>query len=267
MKSPKLPATDRLRRFSRAQWVLGVGLVCLMGVLFMPDIGYDPGSGRIVVMERGRDLGYELDRPWFDEEPVRLEIVDGVIEGGPEGGYIALEPGSKPLRLTAQMIENVTPQYGRSWLMVHQGVRDFFRAGEVFERTEHIRLVGSLEAEVEPAQYVVPMDEPTQVWFSGDTGNWRIAAEEVDAVPLEGSVQGSGNAVLEYRGEGLSAKFEHTGTGIFSARAIVPGQRLKDPITGIDDFTARLSWDPVAAVLFVIESDTGDGEWAVTVSE
>ncbi|MGJ0204804.1 hypothetical protein NHL51_11715 [Leucobacter sp. gxy201] len=273
------PAEARLRRFSRLTWGAGIAAVAIVGIVLMPGIGVDPGSGRVFVVDRGWTGEAEYDRPWLHDDPVELELVDGVIAGGAEGGYFTLKPGSKPLRLTAESIENVTPQYGGSWVTVYQGRDDFFadlpgddesgtgEQADPWERADGIAQVGPLEDDDDSVLYVVPTDERTQVWFTGELGDWSIRAEEVDATPLDGSVTGSGNAVLEYRGEGLSAKLEHTGTGILNVRMFVPGERSLDPVVGADDFVQRVSWDAPGSVLFVIESDTGEGEWTATVNE
>lgn len=264
-------AEKRLRRFSRSLWIVGVAVTAVIGVALMPIIAYDDYAG-LRVIERGSNIfeGGLEERAWETEDPTELFVRDGVLTGGDTGGYLTIAPDSKPLRLS--LPHGAVTQGDEDFrLTVHQGITDFFEPQANGEHETGIVRIGTFDGWTDEL-YVVPAAVTTQVWFSerfgpAVRGQWELNVEELEVTPLSSEVSGSGNALLLYDGDALSAKFTHSGTGIFSAQVLVAGERDERPIVGVDDFVSRASWARPGPVLFIIEADTGNGTWTATVSD
>lgn len=240
---------DRIRSFSRVTWTVGTVVVMAIALLTFPQIYQEPG-GAIYV--DGGDYP-EREYPWYAEDPAELEIVDGVVRGDAGGGFLPFPASSSPMRLTP--VRDLPDLLG-----VSQSVAPW---------TEESDPPSSLGYLYEPDEiaYLVPSTEDGRIWFSTVAPQWEAEVTVVDAEEISGgSTSGQGDAILQYRGEALSARFQHEGTGIFQVTVAAPGETER-AVNEVDDVDARASWDTAGVVLFIIEAPSGDGTWTVTVNE
>lgn len=240
---------ERIRRFSIAVWVLGTVVVAVIALVVLPQIAVNPQTGDVYV---GTDPDDDY-WPWLEEDPQEYEIVDGVLEGTAEGGYLRLDADSEML-----MLSNTEGVGEADWVRLYQQQGTGFDVeAEPWLSPDYI---GSLYAGAEIL--VLPGDEDGLLWFGASLTDWTATVTNPEVVPMGETATGQGNAVLMYEGEALSGRFRHTGTGLFLVAAVTVGD-WQSLVNDVDDVDVRASWPPSDRVVFQIESDTGDGTWSI----
>lgn len=244
---------ERIRRFSIGAWVVGVVVISVIATVVMPQIMVDPDTGRVYVDEPAGD---DIDYPWLGEGVEELAIVDGKIQGTRDGGYLRLEAGADMMMISAGERDVDTAD----WVRVYQQLNtetdvesdDWLSPG----------FLGSLYPDTDVL--VLPGDQDGLLWFSAALEEWTATVSTPEVIPMGESYSGEGNAVLLYEGDALSGRFQHTGSGLFIVGAVTVGdwQLL---VNEADEVDVRTSWPPTDRVVFQVESDTGDGTWAITL--
>ena len=102
---------ERIRRFSVAVWVLGTVVVAVIALVVLPQIAVNPQTGDVYVGTDPEDDYW----PWLEEDPQEYEIVDGVLEGTAEGGYLRLDADSEML-----MLSNTEGVGEADWVRLYQ---------------------------------------------------------------------------------------------------------------------------------------------------
>lgn len=252
------PALRSIRRFSRWTWAIGAVVLAVAAFLVVPYVGI--ANGRVIV-DDGAPEGGDRIYPYHEDHPVELELVDGRVTGDQRGGWIPFDADAEPisLRLDPSHDPNHNP-FGYDYVEVFQS------AGE----GESVTRPPSLDAlwDTDDIVYAAPAATDGRLWFSVSDAAWEVIVEPLTATPIEaGEASGSGDAMLSYRGDALSARFTHTGSGFLRVTVIAPATRpTRDPaVNDVDDFTTRASWSMPGTVLFKIESS--GGEWSVDVDE
>ncbi|SEB59482.1 hypothetical protein SAMN04489806_1221 [Paramicrobacterium humi] len=249
MSAPVSAAAGRsIRFFSIVVWIAGTITAMVLASVMLSDYLINPRTGELGF------YGAEARNPWSDESPQRFER-DGSVWRGSGSGYIELTAADdEPIELTATRIDAFTTF--RIWPSSQIDVPAADR---------RLPLALGYLGDAGDTTLVVPPGERTQLWVQS-TGDWEFAARRITSTPIEDTLSGSGNAYLAYRGDALSARFEHHGTGIFFV-SLVSVRENERPIIETDEVDSRVSWDEAPLVVFVIEADTGDGEWTVTIDE
>ncbi|MFD5215087.1 hypothetical protein [Microbacterium sp. NPDC058345] len=247
------PALRRIGVFSRATWGVGALGVMIAAFLVVPQVALVDGALHV---DPGNGLGIDRVYPYYEDDPVELELVDGRVSGDERGGWLPFPAGSEPLafRMTHEHDDYVN--------VFQTADAASFALGD--DRPENLDALWDPEDVV----YAAPALTDGRLWFSAGTPAWDLAVEPVESTPLvEGAATGTGDALLSYRGDALSARFAHTGPGFLRVTLYAPElEDAGDPaVNDVDDFTTRASWRVPGTVLFRIES-TG-GEWAVDVDE
>lgn len=247
------PALRRIRVFSRTTWGVGAVGIMIAALLTVPQVALVDGELHV---DPGHGLGADRIYPYHEDHPVKLELVDGRLSGDERGGWLPYPADAGPLafRMAHEHADYVN--------VFQTADAAAFERGE--ERHENLDALWDPEDVV----YATPALTDGRLWFSAGTPTWELVAEPVEATPtVAGAATGTGDALLSYRGDALSAKFSHTGAGFLRVTLYAPEFEYDgDPaVNDVDDFTARASWPVPGTVLFRIES-TG-GEWSVDVDE
>lgn len=240
----------RIRSFSRIVWTVGSIVITIVAVLVFPRIYLGPAGDLYV---EGGGIGYERTLPWLEDDPVELEIVDGRIRGDRDGGVLPLASSSDPLVLRGLGTDDIGV-----------GVRQSVDAGDAAD-TDLPASIGWLYS-ADDEVFLLPGRADGLVWFSSEDPAWEVTVDPVRTQPITDSVSGTGDAVLAYRGDALSARFVHEGAGIFRVTIAAPGETTL-AVNEVDDVSERASWREPGVVLFLIEAAGGDGEWTVTTDE
>lgn len=241
-------AADGIRRFSRVVWTVGTVVTAALAFFTMPTVVWDADIGRIIV-----DPGqYQArgDYPWQQEDPALLTVNDGIVTGDIRGGYIRLPAASDVLAITILSADSVGVSQGEdaSW-----------------QPREWPELIGYFHTRSSPV-YIVPGESENRLWFDSGYGAWQVRLDPVTTTPIGAEMSGTGDAVLEYRGDALSAHFTHDGQGIFGVTVVTWGEAPQE-ISEIDAVDARTSWKNSGRVIFVIDAADATGTWTVTVNE
>jgi hypothetical protein len=246
-------ALSRIRRFSTVVWAVGtIGLIWFAFATF-PTIGVDPRNGQVYVDDR-LDL-LEREQAWLADDPQEFRVEDGVLHGSRQGGFLRLEGGSDLLLLSADRDID-----GAEYIAVHQ------QTGTVFDvesdEWEYPDYLGGLWPD--DGLLVMPAAEDGLLWFGPSLADWSVQVTTPPTQPIDGTVSGTGNAVLLYEGPALSGRFQHVGTGLFQVSAVTVGES-ELLVNEIDDVDVRRSWPPTDRVAFFVEADTGEGSWTITL--
>ncbi|MEJ1086899.1 hypothetical protein WDU99_01055 [Microbacterium sp. Mu-80] len=254
------PALARIRTFSRYTWIVGAVGVMVAAFFVVPNITL-LGDGVVVA---GGNGGYgERINPYYEDDPVELTMADGVIPGDRQGGWMTFDKDSEPLELRRPASHDDTDHYGNDYISVYQTPG---APGEHPAR-DGLPMLGSLW-DSEDVVYATPALTDSRLWFGAIDDEWQVLAEPVRSTAIvDGVAEGSGDEMLSYRGDALSARFTHTGSGYLRVTAFSPEfeYRGEPHVNDVDDFTTRASWPVPGTVLFRIESS--GGEWSVTVDE
>lgn len=114
---------------------------------------------------------------------------------------------------------------------------------------------------------IVPTGDDLELWVGADAA-WQLRLAPVtDLVTIDDDYDGSGNAVILYTGDAVSARFTHIGDGIFFVGVYTAYDRDGGAIIDSGDVDQRISWDPDSWVLFEIESDGGRGAWSIDIEQ
>ncbi|WP_309128549.1 hypothetical protein [Microbacterium sp.] len=247
------PALHRIGVFSRAAWGVGALGVMVAAFFVVPQVALVDGALHV---DPGQGLVADRVYPYYEEDPVRLELVDGRLSGDERGGWLPFPADSEPLafRMTHEHDDYVN--------VFQTADAASFELGQ--DRPENLEALWDPDDVV----YATPALTDGRLWFSAGTESWDLVAEPVESTPLvDGAANGSGDALLSYRGDALSARFSHSGPGFLRVTLYAPElEYAADPaVNDVDDFSTRASWRAPGTVLFRIES-TG-GEWSVDVDE
>ena len=242
-------ARRRIRTFSVWLWVWG-SIVLFVGALnTFADVGLGDDGLAII----GDDVN-----PWDIEEPPILEPV-GTTYSSDGSGLIRIpleEHNQEAYLLTLVSGENLDvyitdpedidqPANDRSYPM---------NVGYIYDIGE--------------AVLVVPPDVDLELWVrTEDPWEFTLAKAEVTEI-TNGLASGKGNGFLVYRGDAVSARFLHRGSGIFFVTIQTVGGQSDRPIIESGDIDMRESWAPTTAVYFSIESDDEEGgAWSIDIDE
>jgi hypothetical protein len=109
---------------------------------------------------------------------------------------------------------------------------------------------------------IVPTGEDVELWVvSNSTFELRLAP--MDLVEIDDDFGGTGNAILMYTGDAVSARFTHTGTGIFFVDLYTRNGEGANNIIDNGEVSERLSWDDDTWVVIQIESSPDRGRWTI----
>lgn len=245
------PGAERIRRFSMLVWMIGTLAVASIAFAVFPRIAVNPQTGDVYVGDGGGDY---LDYPWFADDPDEYEVVDGVLHGTREGGFLRLPAGDALMMLTTP--EDFPADYVRAYQQLDT---EFDTETDAWEPPGFVASLwpgGEL--------LVMPGTEEGVLWFAESLADWTATVTTPETIPLEGSYSGTGNAVLLYEGDALSGRFQHSGGGLFIVSAVTVGD-WESLVNESDDVDVRVSWPPTDRVAIFVESDTGDGEWTITL--
>ena len=245
------PAAAQIRRFSRIVWIAGAIAVALIAFFAIPPV-FVLADGRVVVDDGGGRAGDRIF-PQHEDDALALTWGDGTISGDRRGGWLPFAADAEPIALR---MPHEHPDY------VH-----VFQTADAAElETAGIAPAESLGSlwDTEDIVYAVPSDTDGRLWISAGS-DWELTVEPLQSTPIvDAQASGTGDAVLSYRGDALSARFAHTGSGFLRVRVLAP-ELNEVGVNDVDDFTKRTSWPRAGTVLFMIESS--GGEWSVAVDE
>lgn len=258
------PALRRIRGFSRVIWTIGAAAIMVLAFFIVPRIMLE--GDRIIVVGGGSGGGGvagERVYPYLEDDPVALELVDGVVSGGRDGGWIPFDADAEPLMMRRPASHDEADHVGNDYINV-------FHTADAASLDADGDFPASLSAlwDSDDVVYATPALTDGRLWFSAIDDDWEVLAEPVDATAVvDGAATGSGDALLSYRGDALSARFTHTGSGFLRVTVYSPEfeYRGTPTVNDVDDFTTRASWPVPGTVLFMIESS--GGEWSVAVDE
>lgn len=246
-----MAGAERIRRFSFVTWIVGTIVIAAIAFAVLPQVAVNPETGDVFVGEPGEE-GYQ---PWLADDPQEYEIVDGVINGTAEGGFLRIGAGSDLL-----MLENREGAGEADWVRIHQQQGVEFDVDS--EAWQYPGYLGSLYPDSEVL--VLPGTEDGLLWFSPTPTDWTAHVSMPALVSMGDTASGQGNAVLVYEGESLSGRFQHTGSGLFMVAVVtVGGWDLL--VNEFDEVDVRASWEPTDRVVFQVDADTGDGSWTIAL--
>ncbi|WP_106815757.1 hypothetical protein [Microbacterium timonense] len=247
-----MAGVERIRRFSALTWIFGTIIIAVIAFLVFPQVVVNPRTGDVYV---GDPAEGEDDWPWLVDDPQEYRIVDGMLRGTAEGGFLRLEGDAEML-----MFENAEGVDKADWVSVYQQQGVEFDVDS--EAWQYPGYLGSLYADGQVL--VLPGAQDGLLWFGPSLTDWTATVTTPEVRPMGETVTGQGNAVLLYEGEALSGRFQHTGSGLFAVSAVtVGGWDLL--VNDADDVDVRASWKPTDRVVFQVESDTGDGTWTIAL--
>lgn len=244
-------APQRIRRFSIGVWIIGTIAVAITSFVVLPTIVADPVTGEVLVIGEDED-GYR-DYPWFDPDPDEYEIVDGVIHGTAQGGFLRLDAGAELMMLT-------TDDDAQDGILLYQQLDT--ELDPEAEGWDPGGFVGSLYPDSQ--SLIMPGAEDGLLWFGRSAGEWTVTVTTPETTTMGESASGDENAVLLYEGDALSGRFQHTGDGLFIVEAVtVGGWQLL--VNEFDEVDVRTSWEPTDRVALFVSADTGEGSWTITL--
>lgn len=246
-------ATERIRQFSIGTWVVGVVAISVIATLVIPRIEMNPQTGDVYVGGSAGEVGG--DYPW-DTGAGELPIVDGVIQGAREGGYIRLDAGADMMMITPddRSIE------AADWVSVYQQLNtELDVESDAWQRPGYL---GALYPRTEVL--ILPGESDGLLWFAPALADWTAEITTPEVLPMTETYSGKGNAVLLYEGDALSGRFQHVDSGLFIVNAITVGG-WDNLVNEADDVDVRVSWPPTDRVVFQVEADTGDGTWTIAL--
>lgn len=246
-------ARQRIRSFSAVVWV--VGALILAGIAYNTYLNVGIG-------DNGFGILGEAEYPWREADPTVFEDRDGDTWSGTGNGviripleehqqdpYIAsLGPGSTEddrIVLSASNVDDANdPDADREWP----------------DLISYIRMDDRVP--------VLPGNGVLELWVEAD-GDWSLTLEKTEVEEItDGIVGGKGDAFLVYRGDAVSARFQHKGDGLFYVTIQTAGGESDRPIIESGDVNERLSWQPAdGGVYFTIESDAENGAWTIDIDE
>lgn len=240
-------ATRRIGLANGLLWIVATIVLVVVGATtayqyvvspYQPDGGLFAGAG-----------GY--DYPWEAANPLEAEN-DGDTWSGEASAVIRIPAAqfTEPLRATRVVGGDLElSRTNPADLEIYPGERPW---------PDYIGYLYGDRTSV-----IVPDGHDLELWVASG-GAWEMRLEPLDAIEVTDFYSGTGNAVLVYRGDALSARFTHTGTGIFFVDVYTAFER-DTPIIETGDVSQRLSWAIDSWVVFEIESSADRGAWTVTI--
>lgn len=242
---------EPIRRFSFVTWIFGTIAIAVISFLVLPQVSVNTDTGDVYV----GDPDDAPDWPWLVDDPQEYEVVDGVLHGTREGGFLRLPANSDMLMITGAEGADEPDFVG-----VSQQLNDELDV----ESDDWLSpgFMGSLYADGDVL--VLPGTADGLLWFDASLADWTATVTVVEPTPMHGTAEGTGNAVLLYEGEALSGRFRHTGSGLFIVSAVTVGD-WNLLLNETDEVDLRVSWPSTDRVVFQIEADTGDGSWSIVL--
>ncbi len=241
-------ARRRIRSFSVALWVFGSVLLFVSALNTFENIGLGDDGFAVI----GED-----EYPWDAENPPVFEA-DGNVYSGDGSGLIRIpleDHNGQPLAVLLEDGEYV----------------DLFvtRPEDLDQPADDRYYPDNIAYMYEPGDeaFVLPAEADLELWVRAE-GEWSFTLAPADVREItDGYASGKGDELLIYRGDAVSARFEHAGAGVFFVTIQTPGSDPDQPIIESGEVSERLSWDPADAVFFTIESDAERGVWTVDIDE
>jgi hypothetical protein len=241
-------ARRSIRRFSLWVWVWGA-LVLAIGVLTtFSGVGFD---------ENGFGLLSDNDAPW--------EMVDPPVVEAHGNEYSA--HGSGVIRIPLEE-HNQAPY---ELILTSDNYVDLFVTSP-----GNLALPEAQRGRPEAIAYlyspgdralVLPGDSDLELWVRG-AGSWGFTMQKAALREItDGFASGTTNSSLVYRGDAVSARFIHEGSGIFIVTVQTQGGMPDQPIIESGRVNERLSWDPTDTVYFTVEADDASGAWSIDIDE
>lgn len=241
------PASKRISSFSVGVWLVGTIALLIGSLSAFDNVGIgDDGFGAL-----------DADRPWEQEEPAIL-TADGDVYSGTGSGLISIpleEHDGQPYLVNLVDGENVDLYRTRP--------EDLGRPADDRGYPDNIAYM------YEPGSdtYVIPPDADLELWVRAE-GDWSFTMARAEVHEMTtGYSTGSGNGLLLYRGDAVSALFTHSGDGTFFVTIQTADGESEQPIIDSGDVDQRVSWDPTDSVFITIESDIDRGVWSVDIDE
>jgi hypothetical protein len=241
-------ARKRIRTFSTWLWVWGAVVLFIGALNTYGDVGIGGGGFGIVGEERN---------PWDRANPPVFDA-DGDTYSGDGSGVIRI-----PLEEHGQQAYAAT-------LLTDEYLDLFVTNAEDVGRPDNDRGYPSNIAYLYNAgaqTFVLPPDADLELWVRADEA-WELTLQPAEAVEItDGYAGGSGNELLVYRGDAVSARFVHRGDGLFYVTVQTFGSRSERPIIESGEVDERYAWGITDTVYFSIESDADRGAWAIDIDE
>ena len=253
-------ALGRIRRFSQFAWIAGAVVIAITAFFVVPQIARTDNGGFLVVPDGGGERIY----PQYQDDPVELTMQDGSVSGDQRGGWIPFPADAEPMVLRRDPAHDDLGAHvaGADYINVFQSADEALVGGT----RNPVSLYGLWDTD--DVAYALPALTDGRLWFSAIDPEWTIVSDPIKSTPIvDGAASGTGDAMLSYRGDALSAKLAHTGSGFLRVTVFSPEfhYQREPAVNDVDDFQTRTSWAVPGTVLFKIES-TG-GEWSVTLDE
>jgi hypothetical protein len=243
-------AVAEIRRFSVRFWLLGAVAAVVVALVQLDRVSFDPATGLdLAVGTSGRDS------PWQQEDPPVAQGAGTSWSGRGDALVRVEQPGGRAVPL------QVTSRSGVVDVLVSAGGP---QADRPVDEREWPRYLDYLSPGSGQAVLIPPAGDVVELWVRAE-GAWELSVDELRAQPLESGYDGTGNAVLQYTGDSLSARFSHRGDGVFTV-AVHTEHGSETPIIDSGDVDQRISWDPSATVVLEVEA-TGDGAWTAAVDQ
>lgn len=246
-------ALARIRSFSAITWTVGSLVVMIVAFLTVPAVFTNPRTGEVIVGGVGGDVD---DRPWLVRDAQEYTVVDGVLHGTRQGGYLRLPGGSNLVMITS-----------RGDINVANGVAIYQQVGTQRDtNADHWEYPGYLGSMYggNSQTLVMPADRDGLLWFSASQSDWTADVTVPETKPMGQTASGSGDAVLIYDGDALSGRFQHFGSGLMLV-SLVGVAEWDSLVSDFDDVDVRASWKPSDRIAFFVEAGTGRGTWTITL--
>lgn len=237
-----------IRTFSVLVWIWGAIVLFIGALNTFADIGIGDDGFAVI----GED-----ENPWDAENPPVFEA-DGDVYSGAGSGVIRIpleEHNQEPLAVRLDEGEYVDL---------------FSTAPEDLDAPAADRYYPDTVAYLyDPGSeaFILPVDADLELWVRSD-GDWSFTLTPANVTAMtDGYASGTGDELLVYRGDAVSARFTHKGTGPFYVTIQTAGGESDRPIIDSGEIDERLSWDPADSVFITIESDADRGVWSVDIDE
>lgn len=241
-------ARRRIRSFSVLIWIFGCVLLFVSALNAFENVGLGDDGFAVI----GED-----DYPWEVENPPVFEA-DGNVYSGDGSGVIRIpleEHNGEPLAVQLEDGEYVD--------LFVTSPEDPDRPGDDGFYPDDVAYMYDPSDEA----FVLPTEADLELWVRTE-GEWSFTLAPADVQEItNGYASGKGDQLLIYRGDAVSARFEHAGAGVFFVTVQTPGSDRDQPIIESGEVSERLSWDPADSVFFSIESDAERGVWTVDIDE
>jgi hypothetical protein len=245
-------ATRRIRSFSIVVWVIGAAVMAIAAALVFTRVGWDPDNNALVELDAGG--GYV--NPWEQQDVAFADHGESSDTWSGNGNaVIHLDEPTEPMQVGLVSGDSV----------------DVFQSEESEPQLELApddrgwpNNVAYLYSDTDIG-VILPREHTVELWVRAQ-GDWEIEISPLNAEPIEDFASGTGNAAFIYTGEALSARFQHKGDGIFFV-SLYTDTDDDQPIIESGRVDERISWDATSSVIFLVESDEGEGAWSIDIDD